>query len=378
MCNIFQNITHMDKLWYNKGKFISEDIKMFAKDKIKEIEQKNNSKVISYLTNDNTIFTADIQDNIYLPFNDILKNIGSQSRIDLFLYSRGGNTLVPWKLVNMIREYTDYLTVLIPYHANSSATLISIGANKIIMGRLADISPIDPTLTTPFNPSIPGREMDLRSRLGISVEDIMSYYELAKNTMRLKEEASLLKAFELLSTNVQPIALGAIHRSYNQIRILAHKLLGLHLDEQKDYLLINKIIENLTEKLYNHGHMINRKEAKEILSSDLIEIPDMQLETYIWDLFEIYEKHMKMNEQFDFRGVGNKFQLFYDQASVNTIQPYIEKGVTVIIESSDIRYEYQKEISFQPVIEAVQGVNTILYKNINIVKNEYNLGWIKV
>lgn len=187
-------------------------------DIIKSIEQKNGSKVICYVTNDNPTFNGSIAADVYPIFFEILENIGKTNRIDLFIFSQGGDTLVPWKLVNLIREYTDEFNVLIPFHANSAATLIALGANKIYMTKMSDIGPIDPTLTGPFNPRNKNDEV-----LGLSVEDVIGYYELSKNIMNLKSEHSTLKTLELLSDKVNPIALGSVYRSYNQIRILAKK-----------------------------------------------------------------------------------------------------------------------------------------------------------
>jgi len=346
------------------------------KNLINSIEEHNKSKVICYLTNDNSNFSARIESDIYLYFQEILLNIGEQERIDLFLFSMGGNTLVPWKLVNMIRQYAKKFTVLIPYHANSAATLISLGADKIIMGKMGDISPIDPTITTPFNPSIPGQENDLRARIGLSVEDVMSYYELAKSTMNLKEESSLLKAFELLSTNINPLALGAVHRSYNQIRTLALKLLKLHLNQKDDYLLINEIIDSLTQKLYNHGHLINRNEALEILSEKIIEIPDNELENFIWQLFNEYKNNMKISEYLDLSLKCKNFKPFYSQNDMNSDKIDVE-GIIATIQSADIKYEYKKTITLEPALEMISTQQGNVYKNIGIRRNDFDQGWIK-
>ena len=160
---------------------------MTIKELIKKIEEKNNSNVICYLTNDNTCFNGQIAADTYPMLFEILEDIGKTSRIDLFLFSRGGDVIAPWKFVNLMREYTDEFNVLIPYHANSAATLICLGANKLYMTKLADIGPIDPTLTTPFNPLIDCAKTNVvGNTLGVSVEDVISYHELAKNILNLK------------------------------------------------------------------------------------------------------------------------------------------------------------------------------------------------
>lgn len=294
-------------------------------DIIKAIERTNNSKVICYITNDNPLFTGTIADDIFPIFFEILEKIGKVPRIDLFLYSKGGDILVPWKLVNLIREYCNEFNVLIPYHANSAATLISLGADKIFMTKLADIGPIDPTITCPFNPKDENGQI-----YGLSVEDVISYYELSKNIMNLNSEHSVLKTFEMLSNHVNPIALGTVYRSYNQIRILAKKLLELHLDSEKDTLLINRIIENLTAKLYNHGHLIVRSEATEIFSENIIIYPDEQLESLILNLYRRIRDDLKL---------GNAQTLSFNLDEGESTKEI--DGTIALIESLNTKYSFQ-------------------------------------
>jgi len=106
-----------------------------------------------------------------------LQTIGKIKNIDLFLYSAGGDTMVPWRLVSMIREYCDKFSVLVPYKAHSSATMIALGADEIVMSNLSELSPIDPSTANVFNPLDPTNP---QNRIPISVEDVMAYFDLAK------------------------------------------------------------------------------------------------------------------------------------------------------------------------------------------------------
>jgi ATP-dependent protease ClpP protease subunit len=46
--------------------------------------------------------------------------------VDLFIHSNGGNGTTPWRIVNLIREYTKDFAVLVPNHAFSAATLLAL------------------------------------------------------------------------------------------------------------------------------------------------------------------------------------------------------------------------------------------------------------
>jgi len=60
-------------------------------------------------------------------------------KISLILYTRGGDTLAAWNLVNLIRMYCDKLEVIVPSKARSSGTLICLGADTIVMTKQATL-----------------------------------------------------------------------------------------------------------------------------------------------------------------------------------------------------------------------------------------------
>jgi len=110
-----------------------------SKQLISEIEKNRESKVIVYFTGDRPLASAMIAEDAVRQLYDHLLSLefkeGKKRRIDLFLYSRGGDVSVPWRIVSMIREFCEEFNVLIPYKAHSAATLLSLGADTIIMAR---------------------------------------------------------------------------------------------------------------------------------------------------------------------------------------------------------------------------------------------------
>jgi len=110
------------------------------KDLIKQIQGKRGSRVIVYFTGDRPIgpITASrMAEDAVRPLYEHLLSIGNNKRIDLFIYSRGGDVSVPWRVVSMFREFSEEFSVIVPYKAQSAATLLSLGADKILMGKKA-------------------------------------------------------------------------------------------------------------------------------------------------------------------------------------------------------------------------------------------------
>ena len=268
---------------------------MNNKEIIEKIEKIRDSRVITYITSDRPgPVNAKIAGDIIPIISQQLRKIGKTKNIDLFLYSSGGDTLVPWRVVSMIREHCDKFSVLIPYKAHSAATMIALGADEIIMSDLSELSPIDPSTANVFNPIDP---QNPQNRIPISVEDVMAYFDLAKNKFGIKDDENLTSIFnKFIESNPQihPLALGNVNRIHNLIRVLATRLLKSHklpMSEND----IKEIVDNLTEKLYSHQYFIGRKEAKEDLGIKTVRFAEQELTEAMTELYEGYQKEMGLN-----------------------------------------------------------------------------------
>jgi len=185
----------------------------------------------------------------------------------------------------MVREFCEEFNILIPYKAQSAATLISLGADNIIMGKKAELGPIDPTLVkaTIGEGAIPQQE--------ISVEDVNSFLSFVKEKANINDQSALAEIVGSLVNQISPLTVGSVNRQNSHIRLVARKLLTSRkekMDEEK----INSIIETLTEKIYSHGHGIGRKEAKDIGLPVII--LDDKVEKMIWQLYLKYEEFLKL------------------------------------------------------------------------------------
>lgn len=250
---------------------------------IKRIQEIRNSKVITYITGDRQginpaatmIQPADLRE-IY----DHLKRLDNTEKIDLLIYSRGGNSVTAWALVNLIREFTNNFNVLVPYKAHSCATAIAIGAEEIVMTKMAELGPVDPTLTI----------VDEGKQSNVSTEDLSSYIEFLKKKFGIKAEKNTIIAFKELTQNIKPLIIGRAYRSYLKARDDTSKILGIPITDKKK---IEKITNQLVEKLLAHDHIINRKEAKETIGLN-INFAEGELEDLMWEIFTKYEEMMQL------------------------------------------------------------------------------------
>lgn len=263
---------------------------------IRRIEELRGSSVICYLTSLRPNVPARIaQDQVRVIFDHLLLLPSRPvEKLDLFLVSNGGDSVVPWRLVALFREFAKTFSVLIPYRAYSAATLMTLGADEIVMHPFGELGPIDPTVSNDFNP----REDKTDRVLGISVEDVKAYISFIKNTVGITHEDELVKTIEVLANKVHPLALGNVERFVAQSRMMAKKILKTHMDGTSDH-EIHEIVENLASKLYFHGHPINRQEAKQDLGLKVNLEVQPELETLMWDLYKSFEEEFQNAVIFD-------------------------------------------------------------------------------
>lgn len=264
-------------------------------DNYKKIEESRKSKLLVYITGDRPGMETQINNDILEFFVDHLDKLGKPKKISLLLYTRGGNTLTAWSLTNLIRQFCDEFEVIIPSKAHSSGTLISLGANTIMMTKQATLGPIDPSLNSPLNPQDPTQPNNTFAKIPVSVESIKGFFGLAQQDLKVKNQSDLSQLLNSLSDKVHPLVLGDVYRSRTQIRMLASKLLSKQMKDKKK---IEKITSFLCGDSGSHDYTIYRREAHEELGLN-IEKPDDNFYKIIKETFDDIKKELELLTPFD-------------------------------------------------------------------------------
>lgn len=254
--------------------------------------------VITYITstraNLEVMMAIDIIPRLYAHL-EALRVRGKSNRVCLYIHSNGGDGVVPWRMVSLIREYAEHFTVLVPHRAFSAATLLALGADRVVMHPMGMLGPIDPTITTDFNPSSP---VNPGQKLGISVEDVTSYITLVKEDVGISHEDELVQAFLALSNQVHPLALGNVKRSTLQSRLMGAKLLRSRFANRLPEHENEDIVRKLTSELYYHGHPISRREARDDLGLTFVDDTTDGQAKAMWDLYREYADLMLLERPF--------------------------------------------------------------------------------
>src|ERR1700732_3524302 len=99
-----------------------------------------------------TMFHADVKESL---FRVLKESVSGQTGVDLCLYTRGGDTNAVWPIVSLIREFDPDFQVLVLFRCHSSRTLVTLGAKRIHLCPISELSPIDPSTGNQFNPLDP-------------------------------------------------------------------------------------------------------------------------------------------------------------------------------------------------------------------------------
>ncbi|MCA9374303.1 MAG: hypothetical protein R3B71_03565 [Candidatus Gracilibacteria bacterium] len=255
---------------------------MKRKDLIRQIEEYRDSRVITYVTSTRENIDSEIEESDIIHFREHLDKIcASCKKLDLFLFSYGGELEAAWELVNLLREYNVDFSVLIPYHARSAATLIALGAKEVLMGKMGSLGPIDPSIR------IHGGEL---SGMSLSATDVDSYEDFLRDEYDIKDPQDKMKAFEMLGQNVSPVLLGKVYRNYLETKKDAEKMLRRNIKDPKK---VKKIVRCFIKDVKTHNHSISRSEARK--SGLNVTFADKKMEKLMWDLYKQYEFTMKMD-----------------------------------------------------------------------------------
>lgn len=219
-----------------------------------------------------------------------MEEIGPCDTLSLYLYTRGGDTAAAWNIVNLLRMYCDHLQVIIPHKAHSAGTIISLGANKIIMTKQATLSPIDPSVNTMLNPQAPGNG----ELLPVSVEAVKGFLDFATEELGIKNDEAIAKIYIRLSESIHPLVIGDAYRSKSQIKMLAKKLLSPTIPEND----IDKIVSFLCSESGGHDYTINRREALRDLKLP-VEKPTDEQYKIIKAIYDDIADELKFGEPFN-------------------------------------------------------------------------------
>ncbi len=274
---------------------------------IQQIETELGAPLITYWNStQGSICTNDV-----IGLYALLKNLGKTPRLYLFIKSNGGFGEASLRMVHLLRQFTEELVVLVPLECESAATMLALGADKILMGPMAQLSAVDTSLTHDLSPL----DRD-NNRVKVSQD------ELGRVVRLWQEQAGTDHAnpYQTLYGHVHPLVIGAVDRASALSTRLCIDILSYHLtDEAK----AADISNTLNAAYPSHSYPITIREAARI---GLNVAPlDEVLNRHLLELNALYSE------------MGQAASTDFDQANSH------DASILNILESKDLQIFFQND-----------------------------------
>ena len=260
------------------------------KELLKKISERRNRQIITYVTSIRPNMSCNMAGDAIIPVIEQIELISEEIKeVDFLIISNGGDPITALRIMSLLRERFDKISVLLPYVAYSAATILALGADEIVMHPYSNLGPVDPQLTVSHN-----NEKGVRENMQFSSEDLRNYVEFIKNDVGITDQQHLVSAVQPLLKDVGTLPIGTAKRSQQLSLTLSEKMLSWHFDDSAK---AKSIARALNSSYYHHGYAVGRKEAQDIGLP--IVVPEKDLETLLWDIWKDYSDEMKCNKPFD-------------------------------------------------------------------------------
>lgn len=240
------------------------------------------SQLMALRGNPIIFFAAMMGDESVRIVYECLRKLGKTRHLDFILSTVGGNVTTARQLALLLREYTEHLTILVPYRARSAGTLLCLSANDLVLGPMSELGPIDSHLSSagPTPPDAPGL---------ISYQDIRAFRQMAEDWFGVNREEDKLQVLALIAQRIFPTSLSVSYRSELLVRQIAHELLEYQLPEA-DPDTRQQIVDQLVAGYYAHDYIISCNDARRLGLQ--VKVASQQEENLLWELLRASRVHM--------------------------------------------------------------------------------------
>jgi hypothetical protein len=196
-------------------------------------------------------------------------------RLNLILVTGGGGVSAARQLGLLLREYADHVSILVPHHARSAGTLLCLAADELVLGPLAELSPIDAHVGAAGqpDPGLPGL---------IAGEDVRAFPAMAREWFGVREQEDALQMLALVAQRIFPTSLTGLYRADRLVRRVAAELLAFQLpDAPHDERA--RIVNALVSGRDGHDDVLTRRDAQALGLK--VRIPGQEEERMLWDVY---------------------------------------------------------------------------------------------
>lgn len=238
--------------------------------------------MIAYVLHDNAMIADDALPQLY----DKLQALGRRDRIDLLLIARGGVTEVCWRMLNLLREFCDQLSVIVGLRVLGAGTLLPLGANEIVMGPLSELGGMEQARKHPLLP-----RDESGQPMPITLSEIRALArEIGSGSTEPRDKGTGIEPRPTIPDSlfqyIHPLVLGHLLQADAVSRDITRKALNLHIpadDEEK----VERLVDLFNGGFHSPIYTANRSELEK--AGLPVTIADRELWGQIWSLVQLYQ-----------------------------------------------------------------------------------------
>lgn len=208
----------------------------------------------------------------------VLQQVDLARGLCLMLNSPGGDALAAERLIRVCRRYAhDDFDVLVPKAAKSAATVIALGANRLLMGATAELGPLDAQVP---------RTIGGQRRYMPAQAIVASYDDLLAQAARLPREARIEPYLQQLK-RFDASDIAELRRLSALLGDVARRALQAGLMRQQEPAAIERCVQFLTtvDQTMTHGRAL----FPETLQQQGLAVEVLPLDGRLWELvFQLY------------------------------------------------------------------------------------------
>lgn len=171
--------------------------------------------------------------------------------VALYLKSPGGFVESSLKFVHVLRQHVKRIVALVPAQCASAATIVALAADKIIMGPIGYLTPIDSSMRHELSPI----NQITNSLVSVSSDEISRIVRLWLANAKDHHENPHSDLFKY----IHPLVIGAIDRSMSLSVKICTEVLTYHMTDLDK---VNEISRRLNSDYPSHSYPITSREAR--------------------------------------------------------------------------------------------------------------------
>lgn len=247
-----------------------------------EIENKCQGRFFCFYQNQ--VAGETIDRDVLIWTRSALKELGHVKNLTVLVDSPGGDANVTFHIVRAFRQYTDSLEVIVADWAKSGATLICLGADKILMTKDAELGPLDAQEPDPRGSAIPKSALNTFKSLEYLQRYLLETLDLAIRLLLEKSRMDIPYAIEQslpfvsciatpLFQQVQPQELGEARRRLAVAEEYARRIMSRYGYSSVSKTKIEGMVNVLVWEYPSHKFVIDLLEAQQIgLKAEMLDV----------------------------------------------------------------------------------------------------------